>query len=100
MSKVEIPGSLKKRLAAVAGKHDFSGVQAFADHLVDRGLTHYGAQGSSLKARLEDVVESRGYSSSEEVIEHLLERGLRAYEEPEDDPEKLAARLRGLGYID
>lgn len=100
MSKVDVPSTLKARLGAVAQKHGFANARAFADHLVDRGLSHYGAQGKSLEDRLNDVVESQGYSSAEEVVEHLLERGLRAYEEPEDDPEKLAARLRGLGYID
>ena len=34
------------------------------------------------------------------LVEHLIRRGLRAYQEPAASPEALAARLRGLGYID
>lgn len=101
MSKVKIPKEYKDRLKAAAAKHNFASGDAFADHLIEKGLKHYGADpNAKLSAQLEQVVEDNGYSSTEELIEHLLERGLRAYEEPADDPAALEARLRGLGYIE
>lgn len=101
MSKLKIPKEYKSRLKEVARKHDFASGEAFADHLVDKGLNTYGVDKSlPMDEKLELVVEENGYSSKEELIEHLLERGLRAYEEPVDDPKKLEERLRGLGYIE
>lgn len=101
--KVKPPKHLKDRLAAVARAHDFASVQALVDHFVDRGLRSYegeAAAGGKLKSRLGAVVDDQGYSSIDELIEHLLLRGLRAYEDTSGDPAALAARLRGLGYID
>jgi len=102
VSKLKIPPAYKQRLDAVAPQHGFASGAVLAEHLVERGLRQYeaGPELGKLAARLAHVVEEHGYSSPEEVVEHLLERGLRAYEEPADDPEALAARLRGLGYID
>jgi len=100
MSKLRIPKEYRARLAAAATRHGFESDDAFAMHLVDRGLQSYQAQGTSMESRIAFVVDENGYSSDRELIEHLLERGLRAYEDPVDDPEKLAARLRGLGYIE
>ena len=67
---------------------------------VAKGLDQYGTPPGELAMRLAHAVESQGYASEDELIEHLLLRGLRAYEEPASSPEQLAARLRGLGYIE
>ncbi|RMH39035.1 MAG: hypothetical protein D6689_17815 [Deltaproteobacteria bacterium] len=100
--KVKPPRALKKRLKAVAAKHDFDGVDAVVHHFIDRGLKQYerGEPPADLAARLDAVVDEQGYSSRDELIEHLLLRGLDAYEDAPDDPEKLRERLRGLGYIE
>ena len=101
--KVKPPKHLKDRLAAVAEAHDFASAQAVVEHFIERGLRVYEGDepsGDKLKKRLSRVVDDQGYSSIDELIEHLLLRGLRAYEEAADNPEALAARLRGLGYID
>lgn len=102
MSKqqVDIPGDLRRRLRDVASKHRLGSPQELAKHFVERGLDRYGAPPGPLAERIAHAVESQGYSSSDELVEHLLLRGLRAYEEPASSPEQLAARLRGLGYID
>jgi hypothetical protein len=102
MNQIKIPRSYRPRVEDVGRTHGFPSADAFATHLIDRGLLQYDLPEpiASLGARLSYVVEENGYSSVEELIEHLLERGLRAYEEPERDPAKLEARLRGLGYID
>ncbi|MGE0548478.1 MAG: hypothetical protein AB7O24_19700 [Kofleriaceae bacterium] len=102
MSKddIKIPRDLRDRIRDVAGAHGLGSPQDAANHFVIRGLDRYGARSGPLRARLADAVESQGYSSIEELIEHLLQRGLRAYEEPASSPEQLAARLRGLGYIE
>ena len=102
MSKLKIPKSYRARLDATGPKHGFATAEAFAQHLIERGLRQYSLpdEGAALEKKLAHVVEELGYSSNDELLEHLLERGLRAYEEPESDPAKLEARLRGLGYID
>jgi hypothetical protein len=102
MSKIKIPKSYRPRLAEVGRKFNFPTDEAFAMHLIDRGLRQFQLPQLSapLETKIAQVVEDNGYSSADELIEHLLERGLRAYEEPEQDPKKLEARLRGLGYID
>lgn len=102
MSKedIDIPRDLRGRLRDVAAKHNLGSAQDAAKHFVVRGLDRYGAPPGALSARIAHAVESQGYSSEDELIEHLLLRGLRAYEEPASSPEQLAARLRGLGYID
>ena len=99
-AKVKIPGFLKARLKAVVAQHDFASIDALAVHFVDKGLTVYGIAGGELGERIDSAVDAQGYASSAELIEHLLVRGLRAYEEVNDDPERLAERLRGLGYIE
>lgn len=102
MSKddIAIPRDLRGRIKDVAAKHSLGSPQDAARHFVERGLDKYGAPPGALAARLDHAVESQGYASKEELVEHLLLRGLRAYEEPVSSPEQLAARLRGLGYID
>lgn len=104
MKKLEIPVAYRDRLAAAAARRgDGTSVDAFALDLIERGLRVYeeGAPArGSLAERLAVVVEEQGYSGSEELVDHLLERGLGAYESADTDPERLAARLRGLGYID
>ena len=101
MSKIELPEHHKPLLEDLARQHKFSSGQAFAAHLLERGLRQYPpVVGESLDEKLAGFAEAEGYSSKGELVEHLLERGLRAYQTPESDPEKLEARLRGLGYID
>jgi hypothetical protein len=102
MSKdqVDIPRYLRARLGDIAGKHGLGSTQEAALHFVSRGLDRYGAPPGLLVMRIAHAVESQGYSSEAELVEHLLLRGLRAYEEPASSPEQLAARLRGLGYIE
>jgi hypothetical protein len=99
-NKLRIPRPLKGRLSDVASAHKLGSAADAAMHFVTRGLDHYKAPAGNLGQRLEHAVDEQGYSSVDELIEHLLLRGLRAYEEPADSPEALAARLRGLGYID
>lgn len=99
--KIKPPKELQARLKDVGQKHDLGDTDSVVDHFIQKGLTVYEApKGESLKKQLDHVVEEQGYSSRDELVEHLLLRGLRAYEEESDDPEALAARLRGLGYID
>lgn len=102
MSKDElrIPRPLRGRLRDVAARHQLGEPDAVALHLVERGLDRYGAPPGPLAGRLRWALDDQGYSSEAELVEHLLLRGLRAYEEPTRTPEELAARLRGLGYID
>jgi hypothetical protein len=97
---VKIPRDLRGRLKEVAAKHSLGSAQDAANHFVATGLDRYGTPAGQLAIRLAHAVEAQGYSSEEELIEHLLTRGLRAYEEPASSPEALAARLRGLGYIE
>lgn len=54
-----------------------------------------------LLERCKKYAEVAGYSSVEEFISHTLEKELRKVEEvsPEDE-EKVAKRLKGLGYIE
>jgi len=97
---VKPPKELRSRLQEVGVKHSLGSEREVVDHFIERGLTYYGAKDGNLKQRLNQIVDDQGYSSISELVEHLLLRGLRAYEEAEDDPAKLEARLRGLGYID
>lgn len=48
--------------------------------------------------RVKDAAESAGYSSAEEFITHIIEKELAKYETTDTD-EKVADKLRGLGYI-
>jgi hypothetical protein len=54
---------------------------------------------SVLFARAKNAAEVAGYSSVEEFITHAIEKELGRYETSEAD-EKVADRLRGLGYIE
>lgn len=99
--KVKPPKELHSRLKEVGKKHDMGDLDQVVEHFISKGLRVYEApEKSSLKKQLDQVVDEQGYSDRNELIEHLLLRGLRAYEEDAADPEALAARLRGLGYID
>lgn len=102
MSKddIKIPRDLRGRMKDVAARHNLGSTDDAARHFVVKGLDKYGAPPGPISDRLAHAVESQGYSSEGELLEHLLLRGLRAYEEPTSTPEELAARLRGLGYID
>lgn len=99
-SAVTIPPALRDDLRDVAARHHLGSAGDAALHFVTRGLDQYGAPPGPLADRVAQAVEAQGYSSDEELIEHLIRRGLRAYQEPAASPEALAARLRGLGYID
>ena len=48
--------------------------------------------------RVKDAAEAAGYSSPEEFITHIIEKELAKYEKTDSD-EKIAEKLRGLGYI-
>lgn len=98
--RLKVPAAHRARLSELAQANGFKGADAFARHLVDRGLTRLGAPEGKLAARLDAVMEDRGYADRAEVVDHLLERGLRAYGEPAEDPHALRDRLRGLGYIE
>ena len=54
---------------------------------------------SKLLSRAKRVAEISGYSGIEEFIEHIIEKELSKHESDEVD-EKVADRLRGLGYIE
>jgi hypothetical protein len=97
---VTIPRAVRDELRDVASRHRLGSAADAALHFVSRGLDHAGTPPGALADRLDHAVEAQGYSSSEELVEHLIRRGLRAYQEPAASPEALAARLRGLGYID
>jgi hypothetical protein len=97
---VAIPRAVRDELRDVAARHRLGSAGDAALHFVSRGLDQSGAPPGPLAARLAHAVEAQGYSAADELIEHLIRRGLRAYQEPAASPEALAARLRGLGYID
>ncbi len=54
---------------------------------------------SNLFARAKDAADTAGYSSIEEFVAHLIEKELAEHESGETD-EKIADKLRGLGYIE
>ncbi|MDP6379776.1 MAG: hypothetical protein QF662_00405 [Phycisphaerae bacterium] len=54
---------------------------------------------SNLFARVKKAAEAAGYSSAEEFVVHIIEKML-ADCESDDSDEKVADKLRGLGYID
>jgi len=54
---------------------------------------------SKLLSRAKKAAEEAGYSSVEEFVTHLIEKEIAQYESGEVD-EKVADRLRGLGYIE
>ena len=54
---------------------------------------------SKLLSRAKKIAEGAGYSSVEEFVTHIVEKELARCESNEVD-EKVADRLRGLGYIE
>ncbi len=54
---------------------------------------------ANLFARAKDAADTAGYSSIEEFVAHLIEKELAKHESGETD-EKIADKLRGLGYIE
>ncbi len=54
---------------------------------------------SKLLSRVKKAAEVAGYSSVEEFVTHIIEKELAKYESNEAD-DKVADRLRGLGYIE
>ena len=54
---------------------------------------------SKLLSRAKKTAEDAGYSSVEEFVTHVIEKEIAKYESIETD-EKVADRLRGLGYIE
>jgi hypothetical protein len=95
-----IPRDLRARMRDVAAKHGLGTPREAAVRFAHRGLDRYDTPPGALRMRLAHAVESQGYSSEQELVEHLLLRALRAYEEPTTSADQLAARLRGLGYIE
>jgi plasmid stability protein len=95
------PKELKARLAAAAAPHGYASAEELFETLLERGLAADAQQGdpAELGARVTVVAARRGYASPGEMIEHLLEQGLAPLEGPGDE-EAVAARLRGLGYIE
>ena len=53
----------------------------------------------NLLSRAKLVAEKAGYSDVEEFISHVIEKEIARYESDTAD-EKVADRLRGLGYIE
>ena len=54
---------------------------------------------SNLFDRLKDAAEAQGYSSPDEFVNHIIEQELAKCEGAEED-EKIAERLKGLGYLE
>lgn len=52
-----------------------------------------------LFARAKQVADTAGYSNVEEFVSHLIEKEVARFESDTPD-EKVADRLRGLGYIE
>lgn len=55
---------------------------------------------SHLYDRVKKAAETAGYSSTEEFVTHIIEKELVKYETAESDDQKVADKLRGLGYIE
>ena len=55
--------------------------------------------GSGIYDRAKKAAKTAGYSSLEEFVTHVIEKELTKYESSKAD-EKVAEKLRGLGYID
>jgi len=53
---------------------------------------------SNLLSRAKKAAEIAGYSSVEEFVVHIIEKEIAKFEDEAD--EKVAERLRGLGYIE
>lgn len=54
---------------------------------------------SKLLSRAKTTAGIKGYSSVEEFVTHIIEKEIARYESGEAD-EKVAERLRGLGYME
>lgn len=54
---------------------------------------------SKLLSRAKKAAEVAGYSTLEEFVVHVIEKELARYESDEVE-EKVAERLRGLGYLE
>ncbi len=54
---------------------------------------------SNLFERAKDAADIAGYSSVEEFVSHIIEKELTKHESEKTD-EKMADKLRGLGYIE
>ncbi|HET6612367.1 MAG TPA: hypothetical protein VFG83_10270 [Kofleriaceae bacterium] len=100
--KIKVPKDLRPRLKDVGRAHNLGSMDDVVDHFITRGLKQYdvATDGVDVGKAIDQVVDDQGYSSAAELIEHLLLRGLSAYEQKDEDPAALEARLRGLGYID
>ena len=55
---------------------------------------------SHLYDRAKAAAEAAGYPSIQEFITHIIEKELAQLESTEQDDEKIARQLRGLGYIE
>jgi metal-responsive CopG/Arc/MetJ family transcriptional regulator len=55
---------------------------------------------SHLYDRAKAAAEAAGYPSIQEFITHIIEKELAQLETTEQDDEKIAQQLRGLGYIE
>lgn len=55
---------------------------------------------SHLYQRAKKAAETAGYSTVHEFVTHIIEKELAQLETVEQDDEKVAQQLRGLGYIE
>jgi hypothetical protein len=99
-AQLRIPRDLRARVRDVATRHHLGKVDDAVRHFIERGLDRYDTPPGPIADRLAAAVESQGYATTDELVEHLVLRGLHAYEQPASSHEELAARLRGLGYIE
>jgi hypothetical protein len=55
---------------------------------------------SHLYKRAKKAAEAAGYPGLDEFVTHIIEKELSQLETTEQDDEKIAKQLRGLGYIE
>jgi metal-responsive CopG/Arc/MetJ family transcriptional regulator len=55
---------------------------------------------SHLYQRAKKAAEAAGYPGLDEFVTHIIEKALAQLETAEQDDEKIAKQLRGLGYIE
>jgi hypothetical protein len=55
---------------------------------------------SHLYNRAKKAAETAGYTNVNEFVTHIIEKELARLETTEQDDEKVAQQLRGLGYIE
>ncbi len=55
---------------------------------------------SHLYDRAKKAAETAGYTTIQEFVTHIIEKELAQLETAEQDDEKVAQQLRGLGYIE